>query len=247
VPQKLLVWATRAVAALLVLGVFVISAYLTFSFWVRRGATPVPALAGKSLDGAREILAANGLALRRADAGRFSTTVEQGAVIESRPAAGALVKRGSEVEVVLSLGSQRVQLPDLTGKALAAARLTLEGENLNLGSTLSVFSLRGPAGSVVGQDPAAGTEVPGGTPVTLLVALNSSPLAWVMPDLVSRRYEPVRALLEARGFHFGSVRYEPYEGVAAGTILRQSPLPGHPLRREASISLVVAAAVGATP
>jgi len=242
VPQKLLVWAGRAAVALLLLVVFTFTAYWSFNFWVHRGVTRVPELVGRSETAAREALTANGLRLRRADAGRFSATIAQGDVVETRPAAGAYVKRGAEIEAVLSLGTQRIELQDLTGKAIAAARLTLEGEGLALGPLLSVISARGPAGTIVGQDPRAGTELAAGAPVTLLVALDRSPVAWVMPDLVSRRYEPVRARLQAAGFHFGNVRFETYAGVAAGTILSQDPLPGHPLRREQSISLVVASA-----
>jgi len=230
----------RRLAQLFVLGtLFVVSAYLAFSFWVRRGATAVPAVVGASEEAARATLLEHGLAFRLADFGRFSDQIREGHVYETRPAAGSYVKRGAEVEVVLSRGEQRVVVPDLTGKARTAARLTLEGEGLAEGATLEVFSTRGPAGTVVAQDPSPGVEALAGTPVTLLVARAASAPAWVMPDLVARRYEPVRASLEAGGFRFGSVAVEPYEGALPGTILRQTPPPGHPLRREDAISLVV--------
>jgi beta-lactam-binding protein with PASTA domain len=61
-----------------------------------------------------------------------------------------------------------------------------------------------------------------------------------MPDLVYRDYEQVRRFFEARGFKLGSVKFEPYENVPAGVVLRQFPLPGHPLARRDVISLVVA-------
>ena len=68
-----------------------------------------------------------------------------------------------------------------------------------------------------------------------------------MPDLVYRDYERVRLYFEQLGFKFGSVKFERYEGVAAGVILRQFPLPGHPLTREDPVSLVVATAGAAPP
>jgi beta-lactam-binding protein with PASTA domain len=89
--------------------------------------------------------------------------------------------------------------------------------------------------------------VPAGTSVDLMVALDTAGAAYVMPDLVYRRYEPIRSAFETRGFRFGNVAFEPYEGVAEGTILRQQPLPGHPLRRTDAISLVVASASGVAP
>mgnify|MGYP003477662428 CR=1 FL=1 len=70
---------------------------------------------------------------------------------------------------------------------------------------------------------------------------------FIMPDLVYRRYEPVRRYFEGGGFRLGAVKFEPYEGISDGTILRQNPLPGHPLRRRDVISLVVAATQGALP
>jgi serine/threonine-protein kinase len=225
-----------------------VSAYLAFSFWVRRGVTPVPTLAGRTEAEAREELVEHGLTPRLAEVRRFSTEVAQNLVVETQPRGGSLVKRGSRVEVVLSLGARRIVVPDLTGKSPAAARLTLEGEGLTVGSTLSVRSRRGPAGTVVGQQPPPGAELPGETDVALLVAQPQSAPAWIMPDLVARRYEAVRAALEGAGFRFGNVTFEPYESVQPGTILRQTPLPGHPLRRESSIGLVVATdALGVTP
>lgn len=236
---RLLAVAGRLFRGLALLFLFVLTAYLSFNLWVRRGATAVPELAGRGEDEARARLVEHGLGFRLADFGRFSDEVPAGLVLESRPAAGSFVKRGAEIEVVMSRGEHRVAVPDLGGKSRAAARLTLEGEGLTAGATLEVLSDRGPAGTVIGQSPTPGREVPAGAPVTLLVAREGASPAWVMPDLVARRYEPVRATLEAQGFRFGNVAVEPYEGAVAGTILRQTPSPGHPLRREDAISVVV--------
>ncbi|MDP9122516.1 MAG: PASTA domain-containing protein [Acidobacteriota bacterium] len=78
--------------------------------------------------------------------------------------------------------------------------------------------------------------------VDLLLAMAAAGERYLMPDLVYRHYEEVRPFFERRGFRFGSVRFERYEGVAAGVILRQFPLPGHPLTRNDPVSLVVATA-----
>jgi serine/threonine-protein kinase len=171
--------------------------------------------------------------------------VPAGRVLETRPRAGSFVKRGAAIETVFSIGARRVVVPELTGKAVPAAQLVLRGEGLEAGATLSVLATAGAAGTVVGQHPPAGETVPAGVAVDLLVAIEGAGTTYVMPDLVYRRYEPVRQTLQGGGFRFGSVTFEPYEGVAEGTILRQQPLPGHPLRRTDAISLVVAAATAA--
>ena len=63
-----------------------------------------------------------------------------------------------------------------------------------------------------------------------------------MPDLVYRDFEATRSFFERRNFRLGSIKFEFYEGISPGVILRQYPLPGHPLRRQDVISLVVATA-----
>lgn len=244
--RRLLRAAGLAAYALLVLAVFAFSAYFAFNQWVRRGVTTVPDLTALGEEEAAALLADQGLALRRAESGRWSETIPAGRLIETRPAAGSLVKRGAAIEGVVSQGARRVAVPELAGKALPAARLMLGSEGLEAGATLAVFAAAGTPGTVVGQNPPAGSQAPAGARVDLLVAQEFSGATYVMPDLVYRRYEPVRRALEARGFRFGNVTFEPYEGIAEGTILRQSPLPGHPLRRSEAIALGVSAP-GATP
>ena len=243
--RRLLRTAAFAAYALLVLLVFAVSAYFAFSEWVRRGVTTVPELAGLSEDEASHLLADVGLALRRAETDRWSEPVAAGHVVETRPRAGSFVKRGAEIEVVLSLGARRIAVPELIGKAVPAATLVLRAEGLEPGATLSVFSASGAPGTVVGQDPPAGVAAPVGASVDLLVALDRAGASYVMPDLVYRPFDPIRRSLEAGGFRLGPVARESYEGVAEGTILRQQPLPGHPLRRTDTISVVVAAPAGA--
>ncbi len=247
-PRRLLRLLGLALYGLVLVAVFVVSGYTAFGLFVRRGVTDVPELAGLAEERAHALLADQGLRFENTDTGRYSATVAAGRVLETKPRAGSLVKRGSMVAVVLSLGAQRLRVPELGGRALQAAQVMLHGEGLELGDTLSIMVAAGAPGAVVGQDPPAGAEVPVGSRVDLLVALDSTPETFVMPDLVYRRYEPVRRSFETGGFRMGAIKFEPYEGISEGTILRQLPLPGHPLRRRDAISLVVAApATGGSP
>ena len=230
------------------MAVFGATAYLSFNLFVRRGAMTVPELAGLTPEEASHLLSDQGLRFRAAEpSGRWNAEVEEGRVIETRPRAGGFVKRGSAVEVVLSLGVRRASVPNLAGKAMSAAQVTVQSEGLELGDTLAIANSAGEPGTIVGQDPPPGASVPAGTRVDLLVALDAPSDTFVMPDLVYRRYEPVRGYFEGGGFRMGTVKFEPYEGIVDGTILRQTPLPGHPLRRRDVISLVVAASQGALP
>lgn len=225
----------------LVAAVFVLAAYVSFSLFVRSGTTRAPELAGLSVEEARQLLRDQGLEIRVEENGRYDDAVPADHVVRQDPSEGALVKRGSAVEVVPSLGPQRIPVPDLAGQGLQSAQVLLAAAGLSLGRTVEVFAEDTATGMVVGQQPSAGTTVaPGGT-VDLMLARAGSAEAFVMPDLVYREYDRVQRFFDTRGFRLGSVKYERYEGIRPGVILRQYPQAGHPLRREDTIALVVAA------
>lgn len=230
--------------ALLILLVFGLAAYTSFSLFVRSGVTTVPSVIGLTRSEAANVLADQGLRLRIAeDAGRYDDKVPAGRVARQNRDPRTLVKRGSSVPVVLSLGPRRVAVPELGGKPLPAAQAAISGSGLALGRILGAYaSHREAGGSVLEQDPDPGSSVAPGSAVDLLLAMSVPGERYVMPDLVYRGYGRVRPAFERSGFKFGNVKFERYEGVAEGVILRQFPLPGHPLTREDAISLVVATA-----
>jgi len=228
-----------AYAAFLVLA-FGLAAYLSFSTFVRSGVMPVPDVTGLTRAEAGNRLVERGLALQVAAKGRYDDKVPAGRVLRQIPDARTFVKRGSRVQLVLSAGPQRVAVPDLVAQTFPAAQVTLSGRSLIVGATLSAFVAGHETGTVVAQDPDSGAEVQPASPVDVLLAQPAPGERYIMPDLVYQQYARVRTLFEREKFRLGSVKYERYEGVAAGVILRQFPLPGHPLSHDDPVSLVVA-------
>lgn len=241
VSRKLLRFLGFSVYALVVLVVFVASAYGAFNLFVTSGATSVPEVVGLERAAAADLLADSGLEMAvAADAGRYDPQVPAGHVIEQTPAAGSLVKRGTAVGAVVSLGPQRLTVPELEGKSLQSAQVTLAAGGLTLGPTLKVFAAGTPAGVVVAQDPAAGRLVSPATEVRVFLTQAAGGRRIIMPDLIYRDYDHVRAFFERAGLRLGRVTFEIYEGAREGMILRQFPLAGHPLTAADAVSLVVA-------
>ncbi len=223
--------------------VFGLTAYISFSLFVHSGVTTVPQVEGLCRGEAATRLADQGLRLRGIEEkGRYDEKIPAGSIVLQNPDARTLVKRGSSVSVVLSKGPQRVEVPDLADKGLPAAQAALSGSGLTVGRILGAFSKTRRTGSVLASDPGPGATIPPSTPVHVLLALSVPAERFVMPDLVYRDYESVRPYFEQHGFRFGNVKFERYEGVTAGVILRQFPLPGHPVTKQDNISLVVATA-----
>ena len=229
-----------AYGALLVL-VMAVTAYLSFSKFVRRGSISTPNLEGLNLSAATDQLERAGLRLRHlAEEDRFDESVPSGKVVQQAPVSGSFVKQGGQIEVILSRGRQLVTVPDLAGQEFQAAQTELASAGLVVGRRGHVSWSGAAVGAVVYQSPGAGELADQGSTVDLLLSLGDPAGTFVMPDLVYRRAEEVRRHFERRGFRFGSVKYEPYEGVEEGTVLRHTPLAGHPLRRHEVITLVVA-------
>ena len=130
-------------------------------------------------------------------------------------------------------------MPDVRGRALQAAQVTLAAAGLGVGRTLGIHTFETKAGTVHEQNPPADDRVGMAGEVDLYLSTSSRGATFLMPDLVYRDYETVRAFFERRGFRLGSVKFEPYESLESGIVLRQFPLAGHPLRRQDVISLVV--------
>jgi serine/threonine-protein kinase len=219
---------------------FVVAAYGAFGLFVRSGATPVPDVAGMPVEEARGVLADSGFELAVDEGGRFDAEVPAGSVLAQRPEPHTLVKRGATVDAVLSLGPQRLTVPDLVGRSLPSAQVALAAAGLTGGRLLQVYS-PGPAGTVVEQDPRPGATVPPDGTVDLMLSQSSTAQRYLMPDLVYRDYDQVRAFFERAGLRLGRVTFEIYEGARRGTILRQFPLAGHPITPQEAVSLVVAA------
>lgn len=223
----------------MLLVVFTISGYFAFSGFVRSGVTAVPDLEGLAREEAAALVQDHGLELLIREEPRFDEKVPEGYVLLQDPRGGSLVKRGSPVEIVTSLGQELIEVPELAGQALQAAQVTLSASGLTLGQTLGVYSTVGQPGTVVSQSPAPGAEVGSAAAVDLFLSLEGRNETFLMPDLVYRRFDDVESYFERYGFRLGSVKFEFYEGIAPGTVLRQHPLPGHRLRRHNVISLVV--------
>lgn len=219
--------------------IFTAAGYLSFSRFVRGGGTEVPDLVGLPAESLDELVLEAGLEYRSQESARYDDAVPANHVLRQLPPAGTLVKRGARLDIVLSLGPQLMAVPDVRGEALQAAQVTLAAAGLGVGRTSGIHTLNAQPGSVHEQFPAAGQMVGRASKVDLYLATSNRAGMFLMPDLVYRDYETVRRFFEARGFRLGSVKFEPYESVAPGIVLRQFPLPGHPLRRQDVISLVV--------
>ena len=100
---------------------------------------------------------------------QYHPTVPVGLVIEQSPTAGVTVERGTEVNLIISLGPEPVFVPDVVGMEQSTAENAILAEGLLVGALTEQYHELMPAGMVISQEPVAGTSVLPGTLVSLVI------------------------------------------------------------------------------
>jgi serine/threonine-protein kinase len=127
----------------------------------------VPDVIGQQEADAAAILANAGFRVNRIR--EPSDKQPAGSVFNQDPLPQSEAPPGSVVDIFISQGPQSLTMPDETGKTEAEARTELEGDGLNV-KTIDQFTPDpSQRGHVVGQEPAAGTNVSRGQTVTIYI------------------------------------------------------------------------------
>ncbi len=178
----------------------------------------VPSLVGRTQAQAGELLKRAGLV-----AGEVSSAESRrraGTVLSQDPAAERRVVIGTSVDFVVAR-PVTVQVPSLVGRTRAAAAGLLGRAELALGGVTSQEARR-PPGTVLSQQPAAGTIVTIGSAVTIVTA---TPVTVLVPDLASKPEAEARQALEKVELAVGAVTTRESRS-PAGSVLSQSVAAG---------------------
>jgi eukaryotic-like serine/threonine-protein kinase len=227
---KLLLLVTALIAT------YVVSAWLAARVALKTREVRVPVLVGQPVATAGGALAELGLAMRVDDTRRADPKIAAGRVAQQEPPAGTLARRGRSVKVWVSTGNQAPPVPKLVGESERAARLRLQEEGLEVARVSEIRSNGFPADTVVAQDPPPQTRA---ARVSLLVNRGEAVNVYVMPDLIGVNGYRAADVLRASGFRVAVVAQNPYPGVPAGVVIRQSPQGGFQVTPADTISLEV--------
>jgi eukaryotic-like serine/threonine-protein kinase len=202
----------------------------------------VPTLTGMDVDAAHDLLVDNQLqpGVVRSE---VNSTIPEGRIIRTNPAAGAQVSERQRVDLVVSTGKAATWVPELVGRTLADARAALTSRGLRVGTLTKRDSAHSPD-VVLESIPAQSTAVTPGSSVAIVVASGWS----VVPDVKGLDVGAAREALTSAGFAAGGTRVgEPNEvpaGAVPGSVLRTYPVAGSRAPVGEQIGLVVS---GATP
>jgi len=169
----------------------------------------------------------------------YAPGVEKGRILGQFPISGTMVKSGRSIKVVISKGERMVLVPEIAGLSVRQAKLNLATAGLELGDISWAFSDTLPEKVVVLSYPPAGTEVTGGTPVTLMVNRGRFADFTYMPNLIDLHLDAALLKLSERSLKAGVIERRLDDQYLPQTVLEQSEPPGTELDPGTEIDLVV--------
>ena len=198
------------------------------------GEALVPLVQGLPVDEATDQMRDAGFRTERSN--EYSDTVKKNRVIETSPAEGESVRKGSTVTLVVSRGKEKTAIPDVVGQPQDQAEAALGDAGFQVGTQEQEDADAEP-GTVLAQDPPAGTQAAAGTRVTLTVA--TAPAQVEVPDVVEEERDAARQALEDAGFTVRVVDEPVDTPDEDGFVTGQDPGPGEMAEPGSRVTITV--------
>jgi len=197
------------------------------------GEAPVPIVRGLTVEDATDALRQAGF---KADERReFSDTVKNGRVIESSPPEGSTARKGTTVTLVVSRGKEKAVVPDVVGQAREEAERALQDAGLQ--ASVSEEESEDEPGTVLRQDPAAGTQLAKGKTVALVVA--KAPADVPVPGVLDAAEDDAVKTLQDAGFKVDTEDAPVDTPDEDGIVVDQDPSQDTPRPKGSTVTITV--------
>ena len=194
----------------------------------------VPNVAGSTLADAQSALSGCGLFASVSE--QYSDNVAAGVVISQSVVAGSSVNKGSSVGIVVSRGPENAGVPNVIGSDRSAAISALQAAGFNVSEGEAQYSDSVPAGCVISQDVAGGSQVKKGTTVTIVVSKGQEMVT--VPSVAGMTAAEAESRLSQYGIKV--TRSEEYSStVPAGSVISQSVSAGGSVAKNTTITIVI--------
>jgi serine/threonine-protein kinase len=164
-----------------------------------------------------------------------SETVDAGLVIRSDPSGGSTATRGSTVVLSVSKGARLAKVPVLVGSQRSLAVQRIRG--LGLTPSVEEEESEAAAGEVIRQSPSAGSELPRGSSVSIVVS-EGRQMATVPNQIGRERAEAVEAI-RAAGLQPSVSEQVTEVPSQVGRVTDQFPPPGAAVEPGTEVTLVI--------
>ncbi len=170
---------------------------------------------------------------------KYDDRQPKGHVIAQYPDPGTLVKPGKQVLLTVSMGLQKVSVPDLVGKSMREVDVALMNSQLILGNSAYVFSDKISPDRIVGQSPLSSEEYGVNKNVDLLISLGKKPETLPLPNLTGVNLDAAKERIKSWGFNVGRVYSKTDSNRAKYQVISTSPSPYSYLRKGEIVNILV--------
>jgi len=158
--------------------------------------------------------------------------------------AAATIASMTDLVAALTPAAGGVAVPNVVDTTEADATAAITGAGLVVGTTTTAADDTIVAGNVISQDPAAGTDVPSGSPVNIVVSTGpDTPATVPVPDVTGKAAADAQAELEAAGFTVASEEQESMD-VEAGLVIETNPATGTEVAPGETVTMIVSSGAG---
>jgi eukaryotic-like serine/threonine-protein kinase len=198
----------------------------------------VPDVAGLSVPDATTRLEKAGFKVTTRQ--EFSNSVSKGKAIATEPAAGTQLSTSQVVTVVVSRGTNQVEVPNVVGLDDQAALASLQGAGLS--GVLVQRDSTEPEGKVLSQSPGSGKLVARGSQVTIFASTG----AITVPDVVGQARKTAVNALKKAGFTAAVTEQNTDDPTEVGVVISEFPPGGSRGRRGDTVTISVGVAAPTT-
>jgi beta-lactam-binding protein with PASTA domain len=191
--------------------VVVLVAYFSLGYYTRHGqGIPVPTLKGLTVNKATEILSEQGFGVPQIDS-VYVPDEPPGTIVEQDPDPGTNVKADRVIYLTMvTVLAPPVSLPDLEDDNYMEAVATLSNYGLKVGDTSSRPDIANHVLEVrfSGQVIKAGTKIPKGSKLDLVIGNGAGASEVDIPDLTNQDLDAAKFVIKGAGLTVGSITYE---------------------------------------
>ncbi len=151
----------------------------------------------------------------------YNPSYEKGTIYDQKPSEGKTVKVGSVIKIKVSGGQKIVKIPDVVNIDSESAYSTLKREGLEY-TIIESFHEEVPLGSVIYIEPAAGSQVPAGTNISVYISLGPENKIAPVPNIKGMKITDAETLLQNYKLKIGGQTYQESD-LPRGTVIAQDP------------------------
>jgi len=226
-------WPIVVALIVVVMAIFLFILFATDAFSPKKIA--VPDVTNLTVEEATTKLQEAGFVVGEQQEERNSEDVEEGKVIETDPAKDAKRVKGTEIELIVSLGLEKIKIEDYTGQQINQVEALLKDKLL---IQKNYVHSNQPEGQIIEQDPAQGTEVIA-KDATITFTISQGVKMITVDSVTNYTKAQMDDYVKRVGLKWRTVREEFNETVPAGSVISQTPKPGTSLMEGDTIAVVL--------